>query len=73
MSETCSEGGCWSARAELPRAQLPHPVTRANAYAIHGAGRERRHLAAHPVPGEAPDFHRLACFPPVDRCARPSG
>jgi hypothetical protein len=70
--ETRIEGRLWSARAELPRAHLPHPITRANAYAIHGAGRGRRHLAAHPVPGETPDFHRLACFPAIDDFARPS-
>ena len=56
------EGSRWSGVATFPRAWLPAGLDRGNAYASHGAGRSRRHLAAFPVPGDAPDFHRLAAF-----------
>jgi hypothetical protein len=52
----------WSGRALVPAAWLPPGLARCNAYAIHGLGAERRHLAAFPVPGPEPDFHRLECF-----------
>lgn len=55
----------WQARARLPRAWLPEGPHRGNAYAIHGLGPARRYLAWAPVPGPAPDFHRLSCFPPI--------
>jgi len=58
-------GARWRGRARVPRAWLPPGLRAANAYALHGAGRERRHLAAQPVPGPAPDFHRLDCFRPL--------
>jgi hypothetical protein len=54
--------GRWSASAHLPQSVLPANVRRGNAYAMHGVGVERRYLAAFPVPGSAPDFHRLDCF-----------
>jgi len=57
-------GGRWRAQLELRRDLLPAGLRAFNAYAIHGSGPTRRHLAAHPVPGEAPDFHRLAHFAP---------
>lgn len=59
------EGTRWRGRARLSRALVPEPIVAANAYAIHGAGRVRRYLASHPVPGLAPDFHRLECFQPM--------
>ena len=37
----------------------------ANAYTISGIGAERGYAAACPVPGGAPDFHRLECFAPL--------
>jgi hypothetical protein len=52
----------WRGHAVIPRALLPDHVTRGNAYALHGVGPGRRHLAACPVPGPAPDFHRLDRF-----------
>lgn len=52
----------WRGWARIPLALLPASVSHANAYAIHGTGAQRRYLACHPVPGERPDFHRLACF-----------
>jgi hypothetical protein len=54
--------GRWRGVARLPAGWLPPDVDRANAYAIHGQGRTRRYLAWRPVPGSAPDFHRLDCF-----------
>lgn len=58
------DGDRWTGRAAVPLDRVPEPVRFANAYAIHGTGASRRHLAAHPVPGDRPDFHRLECFPP---------
>lgn len=59
------DGVRWRGRATLARSLVPEPVIAANAYAIHGVGPARCYLAAHPVPGTVPDFHRLACFPAV--------
>ena len=55
----------WTGRAAIPAAWLPEPVGIGNAYAIHGPPEARRYRALHPVPGEAPDFHRLECFGPI--------
>jgi hypothetical protein len=60
-----SDDSRWSGEARLDLAWLPDGVHAANAYAIHGTGAARRYLAAHPVPGPRPDFHRLECFGPV--------
>ncbi len=57
--------GRWTAVARLDPALLPPAPHRLNAYAIHGVGPARRYLAWTPVPGPAPDFHRLECFPPM--------
>jgi len=64
------KGDRWTGRAQLPSSYLPASYlasgpTAANAYAIHGQGSRRRYLAAHPVPGPHPDFHRLGCFRPL--------
>jgi len=59
------DGGRWRGVARLVRGFLPPRPWTANAYAIHGVGGERRYLAAWPVPGPEPDFHRLACFQPL--------
>lgn len=59
-------GDRWRGEAVLERHFLPPPPYRGNAYAIHGQGAERRYLAATPVPGEEPDFHRVAFFPGLD-------
>jgi hypothetical protein len=56
------EGRRWSGIASIPRGWLPDGLDRGNAYAIHGTGLSRRHLAAFPVPGDRPDFHRLDAF-----------
>lgn len=51
----------WRARCLVPRAWLPEPVARANAFAIAGG-----EFAVHtPVGGERPDFHRPNAFPEV--------
>jgi len=56
-------GKRWLGAAHLDRALLPPPPWRANAFAIHGRGAERRYLAATPLPGERPDFHQPEGFP----------
>jgi len=49
----------WRARCRVPRAWLPEPVARANAFAIAGGV-----FAVHaPVGGTQPDFHRPHAFP----------
>ena len=58
------DNGRWRGVAELPVDYLPRGPYRVNAYAIHGAGDARRYLAWMPVPGAAPDFHRLEFFRP---------
>ena len=58
-------GGRWRGVANVPRALLPVGLTRCNAYAIHGEGPSRVYLAMAPVPGAAPDFHRLEHFVPL--------
>jgi hypothetical protein len=55
----------WRGEARISLKWLPSAIRAANAYAIHGLGNARRYLAAHPVPGDAPDFHRLECFAPL--------
>ena len=49
----------WRARCVVPRAWLPEPIARANAFAIAGG-----EFAVHtPVGGAQPDFHRPHAFP----------
>lgn len=55
----------WEGLAHVPSELLPPEPWTANAYAIHGVGDARRYLAAWPVPGPEPDFHRLECFRPL--------
>jgi hypothetical protein len=55
----------WSGRAVIPAERIPAPIGLGNAYAIHGPAPARHYRALHPVPGEAPDFHRLECFGPI--------
>jgi hypothetical protein len=59
------DGDRWEGTAHLPRALLPRDPDRFNAYHVHGGGAARRYLAAFPVPGKRPDFHRLECFGPL--------
>lgn len=58
-------GARWTGRARVPAAWLPAGLAACNAYAIHGTGAGRRYAAAWPVPGPAPDFHRLKRFGPL--------
>lgn len=58
------QGSRWHGEAQIPITLLPPGPWTWNAYAIHGQGSERHYLAAHPVPGLEPDFHRLHCFAP---------
>jgi hypothetical protein len=60
--ETELLGKRWRGAALVPLAYLPPQIERANAYAIHGSNDQRRYSAAYPVPGPAPDFHRLEAF-----------
>jgi len=62
---TLRTSGHWLAAARLDRGLLPPRPWSANAFAIHGAADGRRYLAAHPLPGPAPDFHQPARFPPL--------
>ena len=59
-------GGRWRAEALVPAKFLPKPPYRANAVAIRGQGTDRRYFSAVPLPGDAPDFHRLEHFPEVE-------
>lgn len=56
-------GDHWQGRAHIASSSLPAHLTRANAYAIHGQGENRRYLAAFPLPGPRPDFHQPHRFP----------
>ncbi len=58
------EGERWRGEARVPLRWLPKGPYRINAYAIHGRGDARRHLAWSPVFGEKPDFHQLEWFRP---------
>lgn len=57
-----ADGARWTAVTTLPTAYLPPGPWRVNAYAIHGVGPARRHLAWRPPGGEKPDFHKLESF-----------
>lgn len=59
------QGARWRGAARFAAAWLPPGLCAANFYSIHGVGPARRFLAMAPVPGEAPDFHRLEHFPPL--------
>lgn len=58
--------GRWSGTASVQERILPPGIRRGNAYAVHGRGTRRRYLAWSPVPGPAPDFHRIERFGPLD-------
>jgi hypothetical protein len=64
--------GVWNCRARIGGQDLPasNPdALRANAFAIHGCGAERRFLACAPVCGAQPDFHRCDAAVPLSRFA----
>lgn len=58
------DGESWRGTARVETSYLPSQLRRANAYAIHGQAKNRRFLAAYPVPGPRPDFHQPHLFPP---------
>ena len=49
----------WTTRCAVPRAWLPEPIARVNAFAIARG----EFLVYQPVGGEQPDFHRPDAFP----------
>ncbi len=59
--------GRWAGVGAILRRDLPADLERWNAFAMHGVGPARRYLAAHPLPGPRPDFHRIGAFPRLDR------
>jgi len=63
------EGERWRGVAVVPREWLPAGLGRVNAFAVHGQREARRHLAAFPVPGDRPDFHRFESFGELPRGA----
>ncbi|HVJ20560.1 MAG TPA: hypothetical protein VM686_34340 [Polyangiaceae bacterium] len=54
----------WRGSITVPRELVPQPITRVNAFALHGQEPERRYLCHWPLPGARPDFHQIARFPP---------
>ena len=62
--------GRWQGRASLSREWIPKTIVGFNAYAIRGTGEQRRYMAHSPVPGQAPDFHRISLFPPWPKALR---
>ena len=61
--EAMRHGSHWSGVARIPAELIPDPIERLNAFAIRGTGAQRSYMAWSPVPGEAPDFHRIGLFP----------
>lgn len=63
------DGNSWTGKAIIPWEYVPQNISRFNAYAIHGSGKDRTYEALFPVPlGQfsEPDFHRLDFFQRVD-------
>ena len=56
------DGDRWTATAWIPRGYLPTGASHLNATAVHGVGEARRYLSWAPLPGDAPDFHRIEAF-----------
>ena len=60
----------WRGVAVISREHLPEELQQINAYAIRGTESNRRFMAWSPVPGDAPDFHRIGLFPTVQEGQR---
>lgn len=60
---TVHEGARWRGTASIAIDALPSPILNWNLFAMHGVGAARRYLAAHPIGGATPDFHRIHDFP----------
>ncbi|XP_042233602.1 uncharacterized protein LOC121873859 isoform X3 [Homarus americanus] len=58
----------WTGLAKIPITYLPPTVTKFNAYAIHGSGKDRMYESLYPAPENAsnPDFHALQYFQPIN-------
>jgi len=56
------DGQVWKGVANIPKSYFPDNFDKWNAYAISGTGENRVYKSLFPVPGEAPDFHRLNDF-----------
>lgn len=54
-----SDASGWRSRVVIERALVPPGLQALNAFVIAGGA----HLAYGSLPGAAPDFHQLACFP----------
>ena len=63
------EGRRWRGEASIPIGWIPIGLDRLNAFAIHGTGQMRRHLAWRPTGGPRPDFHRLAAYGSFGECS----
>jgi len=63
--EAWQRGRRWRLGARVPEHRLPPGPWTANAFAMHGVGPERRHLAAHPGLERALDFHDAAAWRPL--------
>ena len=53
----------WRGRYRIRKGKKPKRIVAANAFSIHGSREGRRYLAAHPLPGDCPDFHQPEQFP----------
>ena len=56
-------GPRWTGHARLSGQYVPTNPSAYNAFAIRGTGQNRDYLAAHPLPGDVPDFHQPTRFP----------
>lgn len=58
--------GRWQGTALVPLDLLPPQPWTFNACAIHGLDASRRYSALFAAPGDAPDFHQLGVFQPLE-------
>lgn len=56
----------WRGRFRIAHGDTMREIVAANAFAIHGIGAGRRYLAAHPLPGDVPDFHQPGRYPALE-------
>ena len=57
-------GSIWRGSAKISYEFLPATIKSWNAYRIFNRQDQRVHMAAHGLPGDKPDFHRLDSFAP---------
>lgn len=58
------DGARWRGTARIDRALLPERPARAAAFRCWGPADARRYELTAPLPGDVPDFHQPALFPP---------